>query len=1469
MKTLYQHVFIVILSLWVCHFTFGQVDQRRTEQQELEARVKNALKKNGESIRFIQNKGQINNPDVLYYFEGAREGVYIEKDRIRFVAIKDTLIGEEHETGEGEETEEEVEEEEMRTIIASHTFSLYLQGRNPRPNLRLGDSFSTHYNYFIGSKKENWATQVMAAKELTLEEIYPGIDLRLYSTAEGEMEFDWLVDPGADFRKVQMRFSGQDELTIDPQGNVVVGLRFTSVKFNVPVSYQVTPQGVHNVDFTYHKTNQETISFATSSSIDARYPLVIDPTLTWGTFLDANNSTFDAYLYAIQVDPNDGLVYCAGGTNRPIPTGTAPYDADGYLNSISGLTGAPPTPLPMVTVVYRINNAGDDLLDLTLYGPASAASSDNIAAQALSLSDTKVFIGGVTNNSIPMAGTPFDNALNAGDGYVAVFSRDLGTLTYATYLGGTGAEALGVTSIRALSDNSFVVGMTVNAALPASYISAGAASGTFGGGTTDMYIAKFTNYNTLSWGTYVGGSGNDAFNDLEIFGDGRVVFAGNGTSTLTEVNNAANRSTGTDLDGILGILNSTGTAFTYLDEIGGTGADRINDVEIVGTTLFWTGSAATGFPVSASGVYDNIYNGGTSDCIVGKVGDTGGSGTYAATYYGTASTDLGNGIRLVTETDCEGNQTVFLLVFGTVGGAGLPTVNINGETFYNQNFTAGGTSNVDMFFAGFTNTLLNLLYGTYMGGNQDDYLGATGSPRGSNHLWVNNANVYLGTTTHSATHTPTLILNGFDQSKSNGTNDSHIILTINFNTITESDFGDAPVSYGSPSHILDCQDLRIGNLLDPEAAAQPTTQANGDDITGLDDEDGLAVLPVLTNGGPQTVSITVSNIINFTGFSATLYGWIDFNSDGQFSASEFASTSVANGFSGSKTLTWSNITVSGSASNHYLRIRLTTNTLTDNVSTTAVDERSTASASTGEVEDYFAIGLTCPPVQNEAACQTQAQIDTKYAAWLASVQAGGGCNGVLTNNSTGAPSACGGSKTVTFTYTSGCAPITSTCNSTFTVATDGLPVLTSCAVTRNIEGCTTSNITGPAFSTTSAPSTEAEFENATNQGNVSDACGISSVTYQDVASGSCPIIVTRTWTLSDACGHILTCNQLIYVDDTMNPGLACPPNVTIACTSSTLPATTGSPTSSDNCTATPVVTYSDATVASPGCTQEYTITRTWVATDGCGNSVSCVQTIVIDDSQAPGITCPPDITVDCSASTLPGNTGTATATDNCSTPIVTYADVTIEAPRPSELTITRVWTASDGCGNISTCVQIITVTESNPPVITSQPQNIVECVGGDLTMSVVVTGGSGTLTYQWQSSPNGSSGWTNASGTGSTSSTYTPPSNLPGTTYYRVIVSSSGFGCGNTISNNATAVITPDMVVTTQPNNVVECVGGSQVMAVVVTGGSGSYNYQWQQSPNGTSGWTNATGAGSTTSIYTPVSTSPGTLYYRVLINSN
>lgn len=767
---------LVSLALLVIFGSPLNAQSMRLPDKAFDEKVKQTLKKNAATLRFMENKGQFPGKNVLYYFEGSNGSAFIEPDKIRFVAYDKKTITSTQENG--------IKKKEHITK-ATHTFTLSFKGCNSNIDFVLGTCFKTKYNFFLGNNADDAVKCVNAAKDLTIKNIYDGIDLRLYSSEDGLLEFDWILAPGADLHKIALMFDGQDNLFIDKKGSLFVGLHFTSVKFSIPECYQVSDTGKIPVSLFFDRKSNNTITFINNSKIDPKLGLVIDPLLNWGTLLDGNNSSFDEYLFAIQVDSTNGMVYCAGTTNRQISTNTAPYDANGYNNTIGGLSGGTGvSSLPNVAIIYRIDSSGTDLVDLTLYGPASVSSSNLVTAYALSLSPNYVFIGGSTNVNIPLAGSSFDNVRNNTDGYIAVFSRDLGTLVYSTYLGGTGAESRGVTSIRAIDDSSFVAGMTAAVALPTSnpnYISAGAAQTSFGGGT-DFYLAHFTGMNTLIGGTYVGGSGNETFNDLEVLANGNIAFCGytNGTFSLT---NSVGHS-GSGEDGVIGVLAKNGKSFKYLDRIGGAGNDRFYDVEVVGDSLYFSGSGATGFPTTA-GAYDQTYNGGSSDAVIGVVNAGGGSLSYKATYYGTTGNDFGDGIRLVTKKGCPTSETL-ILAFGTVAGSGLPVTNVKNEPFYNAAFTPGGNLGLDMFFSGFTNDLTTLKYGTYMGGTEDDYLGATGDPRGANQLWVNGTNAYVGTTTHSSSHTPELLKGGFDDIKSNSNNDAHIIFSIAFGGIFDT-----------------------------------------------------------------------------------------------------------------------------------------------------------------------------------------------------------------------------------------------------------------------------------------------------------------------------------------------------------------------------------------------------------------------------------------------------------------------------------------------------------------------------------------------------------------------------------------------------------------------------------------------------------------------------------------------------------
>lgn len=93
--------------------------------------------------------------------------------------------------------------------------------------------------------------------------------------------------------------------------------------------------------------------------------------------------------------------------------------------------------------------------------------------------------------------------------------------------------------------------------------------------------------------------------------------------------------------------------------------------------------------------------------------------------------------------------------------------------------------------------------------------------------------------------------------------------------------------------------------------------------------------------------------------------------------------------------------------------------------------------------------------------------------------------------------------------------------------------------------------------------------------------------------------------------------------------------------------------------------------------------------------------VTVNDCENPQITCPAPASISCTASTAPGNTGTATASDNCGSPAITISqEQTIPGNCANNYVLKRTWTATDASGNSVSCVQNITVSDtSNPSIV--------------------------------------------------------------------------------------------------------------------------------------------------------------------------
>ena len=245
-----------------------------------------------------------------------------------------------------------------------------------------------------------------------------------------------------------------------------------------------------------------------------------------------------------------------------------------------------------------------------------------------------------------------------------------------------------------------------------------------------------------------------------------------------------------------------------------------------------------------------------------------------------------------------------------------------------------------------------------------------------------------------------------------------------------------------------------------------------------------------------------------------------------------------------------------------------------------------------------------------------------------------------------------------------------------------------------------------------------------------DNCGEVTLT-SNIASGSSfnEGQTTVTYTATDGCGRTTTASFVVTVNCVCNvpPSISCPQDY-IACPGSdTTPATTGTAlgTAQDGCDA-PIVTFADTSVNN-GC--GVTITRVWTATDPNQSTLvaSCTQTITLSDTEAPTIVnCPHDVTIDgggiCSKPFLWFE---PTATDNCSEPVIT---TNIDNGSTfNEGTTEVIYTATDDCGNASTCSFEVTILCDNcntPPLLTC-PSDVTVCIGDDMLPS-----GTGTATAE-------------------------------------------------------------------------------------------------------------------------------------------
>jgi len=768
------------LLLFVSKAQLFNPSQSLTNQQlapELEKTVRNTLKQSSLKLQLVENNGQLGLPgDVVAYFSSGNQTVFIERDRLRIIVVK----SEEDEPDAGSLNDKSLVTSKSKSYYYN-SFTILFKGSKGISSYEKIKPFGTRRNFIETGISEQNITNVSSYGEIILKNVYPDIDLRLYSQESGQMEFDWIIAPHADASIIKMKFEGQKKLAIH-DGDLEINLAMGSFHIHLPESYYVTPAGKQQADVRFYLSAKNEVRFKGFEK-DRKYPLVIDPDLLWGTFFDGGTFNFDEYLYGLEFNNSNDLLYCVGAANLQVSTAYAAALASGYDGNFKSETDV---------FVYALTKDGQTVQFITYLG----GSNEDVGI-GISVNQNFVFISGRTSSfDFPMTESingdvqAFDTVYHGmNDGFVAIFNLSLDQLVYCSYLGGPGDDR--ALTIRAAADNSYYVSLAATDTLSRTgldYLTASADS-TFGG-SSDGWVGEFTSMNALRFGTYVGGNSFDLINDFRVLSNGDVVFVGN-TLGITEVNpSVANNFFGREvLFGKIHVPSSGDVSFDIIEKIGGGGEDYGWGIYSLGDSVSvlvgQTNSAD--FPLGAGPAFQGV-NRGNIDGFIARINNDG-SGGYRASFVGGADDDL-----LVSVTPVIINGYPVLLAFGTTRSGNLTTINSTGGTFY-SNHNSGG---YDMMWVICNLNVSYKYYLSYIGGSNNDYLGKTAAPIGSNHLFfnANDSVLYLGTTTHSTENTQAPLFVGrgaadtanagipvFDSTKGNSSNDTHVVIAISIKKI--------------------------------------------------------------------------------------------------------------------------------------------------------------------------------------------------------------------------------------------------------------------------------------------------------------------------------------------------------------------------------------------------------------------------------------------------------------------------------------------------------------------------------------------------------------------------------------------------------------------------------------------------------------------------------------------------------------
>jgi hypothetical protein len=504
---------------------------------------------------------------------------------------------------------------------------------NETPTLAAVDELPGRANYFVGSNPEAWRKDVQTFQKVKYANVYEGVDLVYYGNQK-QLEYDFLVAPGANPSNIKLNFENAQSIKLDPNGDLLLSVGEHVVRQHAPVVYQEIEGARREVAANYvvregrTKAERE-VGFALGD-YDRSQPLVIDPAILFSTYLGGAGGD-DIFTpeaaFSIAVDAS-GNVYLAGITpSGDFPTVT-PYQA-----ANAGTFDA---------FISKFNPTGTALLYSTYFG---GNDEDRIVSLALGPSN-EMFVSGYTYSTNFPTMTPYQ-ATNRGlnDGFIARFTSG-GALSYSTYIGGGGGESINFvknigTDIVGFAGATGSVDFPVANALQPN-----------NAGQADFVVGKLNlSTNTLIFSTYFGGAASDSMNFASGAMDaaGNIYFAGVSNSFDYPVTaNAVQTEAGGSDDAVVTKINSAGTSVVYSTFLGGNLVDAADALAVDAS-----GNAyVTGFTRSANYPLQHAFQPQLldPDAFVSKLDPTG-TRLIFSTFLGGSNLERGSAIA----TDAQGN----------------------------------------------------------------------------------------------------------------------------------------------------------------------------------------------------------------------------------------------------------------------------------------------------------------------------------------------------------------------------------------------------------------------------------------------------------------------------------------------------------------------------------------------------------------------------------------------------------------------------------------------------------------------------------------------------------------------------------------------------------------------------------------------------------------------------------------------